>query len=121
MSEEGADEVIGRLGGPSKIAKLEKAFAEAVVRLEEERQELKTKIEEQLQIVRVSVGAQVHANDSAWTGMHGSNVPPTGICVILALGSDWCVIRDDKGDVYCKIIYDISSELATNLVHQVTL
>lgn len=117
-TEDDQDEAIGRLGGPSKIAKLEKDFAEAVVRLEQERLELKTKVEEQLQIARVTAGAQLGLGNDYhnWYGGH-----PSGTCTVIAIGFDWCVVRNDKGEVFCKLCYDVRQDLGCLLVPSIQL
>ena len=125
MSEEGADEVISRLGGPSKIAKLEKALDDAVFRLDRERDGLKNKLTKALRYNRVTIGAELYLSENygSWHGTGSSG--PSGTFEIVALGHEWVVVRGtgniNKGEIWCRVGWNVREDIAQHVSPDVDL
>lgn len=110
MSADDADEAISRLGGPSKIKKLEGRVSGLETKLEEATEKLAASI----QLSTVRVGASVQASGvRQWGGDHSVTAFQGGFCRTLGLGDHWCVVEDDRGSVFCLV--DSGSYMPTQL------
>lgn len=96
MSEEDRDDAMGRLGGPSKLKKLE----EKVGRLTRHFTQRTDQLRDAIAVAAVSVGREINPTSAQvmWHAENGVASQPTGLFRIVGLGYDWCVIKSTTSD-----------------------